>query len=200
MTPTPRDCEPGVTSVNSPWSAGDVGSPAPGSAVQEDTDTFFICGSGSTIWSGEDHFHYVSRSTDDSFEEIIIRVSHFDGSVSSWTKFGPMIRSSNARDAAYFMVRMTGGNGVSTQWRSNDGDGWSSSSGLRPDFDVPVYLRLTKNGNTMTGYYGYDGSNWTELHTQTNVNLGTDFLVGVAAGSQNDGRYVDGRVEIISIR
>lgn len=196
MTPTPRNCEPGTNSVSGPWSSGDIGSPAVGSTVQESADTFFICGSGTDIWGGSDSFRYVYQNVDDSFSEIVIRVSHHDGSVHSWSKVGPMIRSSTATDAANLMVRLTGSNGISTQWRESDGNGWSSSSGGQ-NYDVPIYLRLTKSGKTITGYYSYDGSSWTKLNEQNINDLGSNFLVGIAVLSHDDGKYAQIRAEVV---
>ncbi|NJK82420.1 MAG: hypothetical protein HC914_22295 [Chloroflexaceae bacterium] len=145
-----------------------------------------------------DEFRYLYQNAGSGFQEIIVRMSYFDGSVNAWSKVGPMLRSSTASNSAYYMLRATHGNNISAQWRNNTGNNSSSVSG--PPYNVPVYMRITKSGNTVTSSFGYNGSNWTELDSRSMNNLGSNFLVGVAVGSHTAGDYAEGRFEIVSIR
>ena len=55
---------------------------------------------------------------------------------------------------------------------------------------APAYLKMTKSGNVFTGYYSYDGENWTKLsQTITNETVAgsADLKVGLVARS---GSYV----------
>ena len=55
--------------------------------------------------------------------------------------------------------------GFQLEWDNNGGDNINSvtpSNGTNPE-SLPVYLMLQRTSSTYTGYYSYDGSNWTKV-------------------------------------
>lgn len=48
-----------------------------------------------------------------------------------------------------------------------------------------LYLKLEKSGDTVTGFFSSDNSNWTEIRAVNNANLGSDFKIGFLTGGTN---------------
>ena len=77
-----------------------------------------------------------------------------------WSKAGIIIKSSLSPGSAYAAMTATGGNGVRMQW---------NYTGDAPGLPGPVsaasprWLRLTRDGDTITGYDSADGANWTTV-------------------------------------
>ncbi len=64
-------------------------------------------------------------------------------------------------------------------------DGDTTLPGDTPDVSYPnTWVRLQRVGDTFTGYYGSDGTNWTSLGNVT-VDLPDTIYVGLAASAHN---------------
>ncbi|HKS98839.1 MAG TPA: ABC transporter permease subunit [Rugosimonospora sp.] len=76
------------------------------------------------------------------------------GSVEPWAKAGLIIKTSTSQGTAYAAIMVTGGHGVRMQYNyTRDIAGPASAS----------WLRLTRAGDTITGYASTDGSIWTRV-------------------------------------
>jgi ABC-type transport system involved in multi-copper enzyme maturation permease subunit len=75
-----------------------------------------------------------------------------------WSKAGIIIKSSLSAGSAYAAMMATGGNGVRMQW-----DYTGDTPGLPGAVSAasPRWLRLTRDGDTITGYDSADGGTWT---------------------------------------
>jgi ABC-2 family transporter protein len=77
-------------------------------------------------------------------------------SIMPWAKAGLMIKASTTPGAAYAAVMLTGGHGVRMQYDfTHDLAGPSGAS----------WLRLTRSGDSVTGYESADGRRWTKIGT-----------------------------------
>ena len=85
-----------------------------------------------------------------------------------WAKAGLMIKASTKPGAAYAAVMETGGHGVRMQYNFTHDVAGSASSAS--------WLRLTRSGNSVTGYESTDGRHWTAI--------GTAVLAGLPATAQ----------------
>ncbi len=167
--------------VPTPWNHSDVGSvAAPGSATFSN-GTFTVVGSGADIWSTSDEFHYVYQTLEGD-GEIVGRVTNITNT-NSWAKAGLMIRETLAANARHASIFITPSQGVAFQRRTGVG---SNSSHTGTSGSVPVWLKLSRSGNTLTGYKSTDGSNWQQVGV-ISVALNSLVYVGLAVTAHQDG-------------
>jgi hypothetical protein len=108
-----------------------------------------------------------------------------------------MIRNSTAPGAAHAMVVVTGGRGIRMQWRAADGGGSSDSAGPA-SFTLPVWLKLSKAGNTISAFYSSDGTNWSQVGTAQTINLASSFRYGMAVTAHQEGAFAQATFDPIS--
>jgi ABC-type transport system involved in multi-copper enzyme maturation permease subunit len=79
-----------------------------------------------------------------------------------WSKAGIIIKDGTSQGSAYAAMMVTGGNGVRMQWNYT-GD----MAGLPGAVSTasPRWLRLTRDGDTITGFDSADGTHWTQVGT-----------------------------------
>jgi ABC-type transport system involved in multi-copper enzyme maturation permease subunit len=77
-----------------------------------------------------------------------------------WSKAGIIIKQDLSQGSAYAAMMVTGGNGVRMQWNyTGDTPGLSGAVSAAS----PRWLRLTRDGDTITGYDSTDGAHWTQV-------------------------------------
>jgi hypothetical protein len=103
-----------------------------------------------------------------------------------WAKAGIMIKASTKAGSAYAAVMATPGHGVRMQY-----DFTGDVAGLPgvPSASSPRWLRLTRSGDTVTGYDSTDGTHWTQIATATLTGLPSTVAAGLFAASP---QYVQG--------
>jgi hypothetical protein len=179
------------------WTSVDIGTSTPGTTV-ENGSSVTVQGSGSDIciWGGADGFRYVYDTATGDLE-LVAQITAWDGSVNGWSKGGLMIRNSTAPNAAHATVMGTGGRGIRMQWRAADGGGSSDSAGPA-SFTLPVWLKLSKAGNTISAFYSSDGTNWSQVGTAQTINLASNFLYGMAVTAHQEGAFAQATFDPIS--
>jgi ABC-type transport system involved in multi-copper enzyme maturation permease subunit len=97
-----------------------------------------------------------------------------------WSKAGIIIKQSLHQGSAYAAMMVTGSNGVRMQYNYT-----SDTAGLpgRVSAAHPRWLRLTRSGDTVTGYDSADGTHWTEVGTARLSGLPATVQVGLFATS-----------------
>ena len=100
--------------------------------------------------------------------------------VQPWSKAGIIIKQGTRQGAAYAAMMVTGGHGVRMQY-----DFTHDIAGLpgAVSAQAPRWLRLTRSGDTITGYDSADGTHWTEVGTVTLAGLPSTVQVGLFATS-----------------
>lgn len=155
-----------------------------------------VKGSGTDIWGTSDQFHFSSRTLSGN-GSLVARVSSL-GATDPWAKAGLMFRESTAGNSRNVMVNLTASNGVLLQRRLNPGE--SSSNTIVSGKSAPQWLKLTRSGNTFTGYWSADGSTWTQIGSP--VTFGTfanSALVGLAVTSHNASSVTTATFDNVSI-
>ncbi|TLP62145.1 DUF1349 domain-containing protein [Microbispora triticiradicis] len=93
-----------------------------------------------------------------------------------WAKAGLLVRQSLTQGTPYAAVMLTGEHGVRMQY-----DYTHDVAG--DPHDGPRWLRLTRSGETVTGYESDDGRTWTEIGTVTLTGLPETVEIGLFATS-----------------
>jgi ABC-type transport system involved in multi-copper enzyme maturation permease subunit len=79
-----------------------------------------------------------------------------------WSKAGIIIKDGTGQGSAYAAMMATGGHGVRMQWNyTQDTPGLPGAVSAAS----PRWLRLTRDGDTITGYDSADGTHWTPVGT-----------------------------------
>ncbi len=102
--------------------------------------------------------------------------------LTEWAKAGIIIKQSTRQGSAYAAMMVTGGHGVRMQYNFT-GD----TAGLPGAVSAahPRWLRLTRSGDTITGYDSADGAHWTQVGTVQLTGLPSTVQVGIFATSPN---------------
>jgi len=137
-----------------------------------------------------DDFYFVHQSLDGN-GSITARVVSLTGSIAAelpgvprgpqpWAKAGIIIKATTTPGSAYAAVVATPGHGVRMQWNyTNDDAGLSGAVSAAS----PRWLRLTRSGDTITGYDSADGSHWTRIGTATLARLPQAVQAGMFVAS-----------------
>jgi len=97
-----------------------------------------------------------------------------------WAKAGLIIKASTTQGSAYAAMMVTGGHGVQMQY-----DYTGDAPGLAGAVSAvsPRWLRLTRSGDTFTGYDSADGAHWTKVGVATLTGLPPTVQGGLFATS-----------------
>ncbi len=141
-----------------------------------------------------DSFYFVHQSLDGN-GSITARVTSLTGSVlpgqvppgvtppqgpQPWAKAGIIIKASTTPGSAYAAVMATPGHGVRMQWNyTNDTAGLPGAVSAAS----PRWLRLTRSGDTITGYDSADGIHWTTVGTAALSGLPSTVQAGLFVAS-----------------
>src|SRR5580700_3122013 len=103
-----------------------------------------------------------------------------------WSKAGIIIKENTSQGSAYAAMMVTGSNGVRMQWDYvNDTPGLTGSVSA----SAPRWLRLVRDGGTVTGYDSADGTHWTLVGTAALPGLTSTVQAGLFAATPSDGNY-----------
>jgi ABC-type transport system involved in multi-copper enzyme maturation permease subunit len=100
--------------------------------------------------------------------------------LAAWAKAGIIIKQSTHQGSAYAAMMVTGSNGVRMQFNYT-GDIAGSPGGVSAAHSR--WLRLTRSGDTITGYDSADGTHWTQVGTVQLTGLPTTVQAGMFATS-----------------
>ena len=104
-----------------------------------------------------------------------------------WSKAGIIIKENTSQGSAYAAMMVTGTHGVRMQWDYVD-----DTPGLAGNVSVsaPRWLRLVRDGRTITGYDSADGTHWTPVGTATLPGLTSTVQAGLFAAEPDDGNFI----------
>jgi hypothetical protein len=148
---------------------------------------------GSTV---ADRFWFVHRDLG-AEGSITVRLTDMTGTITypppdhdeivsglvSWAKTGIIIKDGTEQGSTYAAVMMTGEHGVRMQ---HDYRHDVAGSLGRATPGSPLWLRLTRDGDDITGYESADGERWTVIGTVTLDHLPDTAQVGLFATSPGD--------------
>ena len=186
-----------VTPLPGGWTAQDVGLVGiPGlTSYDSATATFTVAASGADIWGSSDNLQYAYQTLQGD-GTIIARVASMGGT-DGWAKTGLMIRESLAENSKEVAMLASWTGGFQMTSRVSTG---GSTTGYNPTpaaFE-PVWLKLTRSGNTFTGYTSTDGTDWTLWSTAT-VSMNSMVFIGLAVSSHNQSKVNTSTFDNVSL-
>ena len=150
--------------------------------------------SGVDIEDNADQFHFVSQPlTGDA--TVIARVASIQNT-SPWAKAGVMIRESLAAGSTQAMMVLTPGNGLAFQRRTTTGGITFHTPGA--SVVAPYWVKLTRAGNTFTGYSSPNGVTWTLVGSDT-ISMAANVYVGLALTSHNNAALCTATLDNVSL-
>ncbi|MFA9558995.1 Ig-like domain-containing protein [Evansella sp. AB-rgal1] len=198
--------------VNSPlnsdvWTSTDVGDVGiQGSTSVDENDFITVKGAGRITGRNDSfHFAYQELKGDGEFVAKINSITPVDNNAIS----GIMIRNSLEPDAATAVLstsviksdRIESRTPYSINLSSRLSDGQTIATlneANYPDLtlpsllstDIPYWLKLTRNGNQISGYASPDGEDWTFVGSRT-IALGEVVYVGMAVDAAKDSSNIN---------
>jgi probable HAF family extracellular repeat protein len=146
--------------ISSAWANRDIGPTGiTGSAVRSIDGPFTVRGAGLDIWDTADSFHLVHKPLAFNVDgQIIARVDSLTNT-GQFAKAGVMIRQTEATDSSHVILDIKPDGGVEFMQRDSIGAPTHFIAGA---FAPPPYwLRLARDGSTVTGSISPDGRTWT---------------------------------------
>ena len=179
------------------WQDQDIGSVAAAGSATAATSNWTVVGSGADIWNTADGFHYVYQSLSGN-GQIVARVTSITNT-NAWAKAGVMIRETLTTGSTHAIMLITPGQGTDFQYRaSTNGSSTSATTnGTGSSIAAPYWVKLTRVGNTFTGYHSPDGSTWTQIGSAS-ITMATNAYIGLAVTSHNDGTLCTANFDNIS--
>lgn len=178
------------------WQGQDIGSVAAAGSFVEEDGSITVHASGADIWGRRDELHYVYQTLEGD-GEIVARLTSLTPA-HDWTKAGVMVRATLSSESRHAMIISTVGHGVAFKYRKRDG-GPSAPSGSGRRLSMPVWLRLVRSGNTLTGYVSRNGSHWWRWD-RVRISLPRSVLIGLALTSHADGVLATATFDNVTVR
>ena len=176
-----------------PWQNMDVGAVGIQGNTQITDGNWTIQASGGDIWNDADQFHFVYQPwTGDA--EIIARVTSVQNT-HDYAKCGVMVRESLNDDSKNAFIGITP---LKTTFQRRTLTGGTTSSTTNNGFVAPRWVKLTRVGNTLTGYRSDNGSTWTQVGSVT-VDMAASLYVGIAVTSHVNGTLGTSTLESVSV-
>jgi len=139
--------------------------------VEEPPGKYTISASGTDIWDISDEFRYAYKmlSGDGSISACVVSIDNTD----LWAKAGVMIRETLEPFSVHGLMCVTPENRRAFQNRTViASDSYSSNSDAEA-IALPLWVRLVRQGNLITGYYSEDGINWIQQPDDESTGDGT---------------------------
>lgn len=173
--------------------------------IQTGGSAFTVGAAGADIWGA-------GGQTDDAYAAAFRANSvRSNGQVTAqvrvqdsnpWAKSGVAVRNDFARPRSavgYAIMVVTPGNGVSLQWDSS-GDGYLDSlTTAAVATNQPVWVRLTRSGNTVTGSYSLNGTTYTTVGTAPLVGADASLDGGIISTSHSTTTYAVNQFSAVTI-
>ena len=183
--------------------ADDIGQPQISGATVQEGSSVLVTAGGADIWGTRDEGHFAYLAVTGDFD-ISVRVAALE-MADTYTKAGLMLRASLDEGAAHAMLLTFGDsqprnkNNGALEFQSRLVAG-GECSGIYPPQPLPAvpqfpasfpqhWLRLTRQGDVLTGHFSTDGKGWQTFCTHTQV-FPASALFGLAVTSHNTDRAV----------
>ncbi|MFB6840556.1 hypothetical protein [Streptomyces sp. NPDC056361] len=167
---------------------GLLGTAAPGGSGPSGHATGFPTGPGGEAVN--DSFYFVHRTLDGDGGITVPVVSltgrtedgrgrNTEGSAQPWAKAGIIVKQDLVQGSRYAAVMLTGGHGVRMQYDYTQ----DRAAPVATPGPAPRWLRLVRDGDTLTGSVSADGTHWNQVGTIRLAGLRGTVQAGLFAAS-----------------
>jgi regulation of enolase protein 1 (concanavalin A-like superfamily) len=140
--------------------------------------TFVVNASGVQLYADSDSLHFVyQRLSGDG--SIVARVASLQTGAMAGVMMRETLKPGSTTSQA--VEYMPGGSYTGFDVRTTTG-GSTTEPGTLSGTAIPYWVKVTRSGNTFTGFASADGMNWTQLTNQT-ISMVQDIYVGLVAAS-----------------
>jgi hypothetical protein len=183
-----------VPTLPAPWQNQDVGTVGVAGTASYANGVITVQASGQQIWGTADGLHYVYQSLVGD-GTLVARVGSLAGGGSTQGA-GVMIRETldgNSRNAyvgfsqakIYFTNRTTTGGTTTAQNLTGQ--------------TLPSWVKLTRSGNTFTGYASPDGVTWVQIGSPKTISMTATVYVGLAVSSGTNAALATAAFDSVSV-
>ncbi len=166
------------------WTQSEFGAPdvVPSSSLDK-SGVFTIKAGGADIFGNADSGLFINRAVDGDFELVahVASVTKTDAS----SKAGLMVRETLKADARNIAIVATPSNGITQQQRARANNATVSVKSQDKLQGLPVWLKLVRKGDAITGFHSADGQSWTEVATHKLEKLPASAYVGLAISAHS---------------
>lgn len=156
----------------------DIGSVGREGAAGGSRGQFSLDGAGADVWGSSDAFRFTYTPLTGN-GSIVTRVVA-ESSENVWVKAGVMMRESLAANSRHAFMLVSPGKGLAFQRRTASGGQSTHTSG--GSGTAPYWVKLVRDGSTITAYRSLDGQNWSQVGSDT-IAMASTIYVGVALSS-----------------
>jgi hypothetical protein len=189
----------GSASSADDWESIDIGANTAAGSTDIDGDVFTIVANGTDIWSTADEFRYTYKQVSGNFDISAHFVSQ--ERADPWSKAGLMVRQSLDANSQHAFINVTPDNGAKFIHRDAPG-AITGPEPYEPNFQVPIWFKLSRNGNEFSTFWSEDGVNWEPadvpgVPSVATVAMTDPVLVGIAVSSHASGVLSEAVVESV---
>ncbi|MBI3856440.1 MAG: glycoside hydrolase family 127 protein [Planctomycetes bacterium] len=183
-----------AAAASTPWQSQDIGAVGLAGSTTLSGASFQIAASGGDIWDAADGFRFVYKPLNGD-GEIVARVASLDP-MDAWAKAGVMIRETLTADSAFAMSIVTPANGACLQFRASAGAG----PGMDPTSPgtTPLWVRITRAGNTFTGSISTDGAAWISLGS-VSIPMSANAYIGLCVTAHNNSVLTHATIDSVGV-
>ncbi len=173
------------------WKAVQIGyEQRPGGGAHFDKGVFTVRGSGRDIAERNeriDNFQFLHKAFSGN-GEISARITSAEINTRQ-PKIGVMFRETLDAGSKNVALLLVPRKGIRFSARTENDNSSSSSMNVAMN-TVPCWVKLTRNGDTFTGYISVDGTAWEQACDPITVEMGEDISIGLAvtSGSRDESR------------
>ena len=184
----------GTTTLPTGWAAADIGAVSAAGSSSYSGTTFTVKGSGADVWGTADELHYAYKQVSGNVT-ITARVATVQN-VNAWTKAGVMVRGSLSASSAQGFMLVSPGKGLAFQRRTANGGTSTHTAGALAT--APYWVRIVRNGNTVSAYQSASGTSWVLVATDS-LALPTAIYVGLGVSSHVDGTLATATFDSVTV-
>jgi beta-glucanase (GH16 family) len=166
------------------WINTDIGSPnGQGSAAfNASTGVWTVDGGGADIGGTADQFNLSSVNLADDCS-VIAQVTSL-ANTNAAAKAGVMLRSDTTAGSLLASVDVTASNGVIFEWRSTANT--NPTSVTVAGVATPAWVKLTRTGNSFSGFYSTNGTSWTQIGVAQTINMNSTAMAGLSVSAHDN--------------